>query len=153
MLCAQKQGRELAPPLSNILYWFFCKFHIIYLNPIRLPVPPYLPLKINLKQNKATPPLTLLSFQHLFILVAWGALVCLVVHPLVLSAPPANVHCNEFKASGTPLCAKTPLGYPAVIPSHGGPVAIIPQDQSLHTFQQVRDGVDVRMSQPKAQDV
>lgn len=81
--------------------------------------------------------------------MAWGALMCLAVH----RQPQLKCLLQWLKASGTPLCAKTPLEYPAFVPSHGGPVAVIPQDQSLHTLQQVRDGVDVRMSQPKAQDV
>lgn len=39
---------------------------------------------------------------------------------------------------------KTPLGYPAVPPSRGDPMAIIKQDQSLHTLQKGKDWVDVK---------
>ena len=44
---------------------------------------------------------------------------------------------------------ETPLGYPAVALSHVDPVAIIPQDKSLHTLQQVINGVDVGWVNPK----
>lgn len=37
--------------------------------------------------------------------------------------------------------------------SHRGSMVIVPQDQSLHKFQQVIDGVDVRVGQPKFQDM
>lgn len=44
---------------------------------------------------------------------------------------------------------KTPLWYPAVTPSNGDPAGIVPQDQSIPAFQEVLDGVDVRMGQAK----
>lgn len=37
--------------------------------------------------------------------------------------------------------------------SRGDPTVTVPQDQFLHELQQDRDGVDVRMGRPKAQDV
>ena len=45
----------------------------------------------------------------------------------------------------------TPLGYPS--PSHGDSPIIVLQDQSLNALQQITDGVDVGVGQPKAQDV
>lgn len=48
---------------------------------------------------------------------------------------------------------QTSVRYPAGAPSHEDPVANIPQDQSLHMFQQVLDGVDVIVGQPKVKDV
>lgn len=35
-------------------------------------------------------------------------------------------------------------------PSHRDPVGTVPQDQSLHKLQQVLDGADVKVGQPKA---
>ena len=52
-----------------------------------------------------------------------------------------------FKASGHRrhwALSEAPLGYPAVITPH---------EQSLHTLQQVTDGVDVRVGQPKTSEV
>lgn len=46
---------------------------------------------------------------------------------------------------------KTPLGYH--FPSHGDAPVIVLQDQSLNVLQQITDGVDVGVGQPKAQDV
>lgn len=37
-----------------------------------------------------------------------------------------------------------------IIKCHGDPVGIVPQALSLHQLQQVLDGVDVRVGQPKA---
>lgn len=48
---------------------------------------------------------------------------------------------------------ETPLKHPAVTRNHGDPVVIIPQDQHQPPLQQVIDGVGVRVSQPKTQDV
>lgn len=48
---------------------------------------------------------------------------------------------------------KTFLVHLAVVLSHENPVAIVLQDQSLHILQQVLDGVDVKVGQPKAQVV
>lgn len=48
---------------------------------------------------------------------------------------------------------ETSFRYPAVTLTHGDPVAIFPQDQSFHAFQQVSDKVDGRVGQQKAQDV
>lgn len=45
---------------------------------------------------------------------------------------------------------KIPLCYPSVSPSHGDPVGITPQDQSLHILQPVLGGLDARVSQHKA---
>lgn len=45
---------------------------------------------------------------------------------------------------------ETLLRYSSVAPSHGDPVTIVPQDLSLHTLQQVMDGVDVGMCLLKA---
>lgn len=72
---------------------------------------------------------------------------------LLSSQPhPQNVHCEEslvwFKAFTDTL-----LEYTAVDLSHGDPVVISRQVQSLYTLQQVMDGVDVRVGQPKVHDV
>ena len=42
---------------------------------------------------------------------------------------------------------------PVVAMSHGDSAVVIPQDQFFHTFQQVMDGIDVRVGQPKTQGV
>lgn len=54
---------------------------------------------------------------------------------------------------GSMRLACAPLGYFTVAPSHGAPVAIVLQDQTLHTLQRVIDEADGRVSQLKAQDV
>lgn len=48
---------------------------------------------------------------------------------------------------------KAPLGYSVAALGHGDSSVIVPQDSSLHGLQHVKDGVAVRMGQPKAQDV
>lgn len=57
-----------------------------------------------------------------------------------------------FKASGT-ASLLDPLRYTAFVPSHGDHAITIPQDQSLHALQQVRDQIDIKVSHTKAQDV
>lgn len=48
---------------------------------------------------------------------------------------------------------KTPLGYPAVVLSHGNPTSMVLVDWFLHTLQQVIDGEDVWLCQLKDLDV
>lgn len=48
---------------------------------------------------------------------------------------------------------ETPLRYPALAPSQENPADVIPQDLSLHAVQQVMNGVDGRVIQPRVQDV
>ena len=48
---------------------------------------------------------------------------------------------------------KTPLGYPAVVQSHGDPVALVLQDQLHHVLQQLTDGADVGVDSLNALDV
>lgn len=91
--------------------------------------------------------------------MAFGALICHTAYHFVQSASLANVHSNEsfvgLAQDFWPLShnhhwtlTETPARYPAGTPSHVDPVAIIPQDGSLHMFQQVLDGVDVMVGQP-----
>ncbi|KAL6087976.1 hypothetical protein STEG23_022836, partial [Scotinomys teguina] len=42
---------------------------------------------------------------------------------------------------------------PAVVINHGDPVVIVPQEPFLHATQKVIDGADVKLGQPRAQDV
>lgn len=47
------------------------------------------------------------------------------------------------------MLTETPLRYPTAL-SHGDPVAMISQDQSLKKHQQVIDGIDIEAGQLKA---
>lgn len=51
------------------------------------------------------------------------------------------------------ILTETHLRYPAVTLIHGDPVAMVPQDWFLHTFQQVIDEVDIGADQLKALDM
>ena len=88
--------------------------------------------------------------------MALGAAVCHTVDPLVQTIFLANAHCNEllvwFRASGFWYTINTgpSLKLLLVALSHGDPVTVVPQDQSLHVLQQITDGVDVGVSQVKA---
>ena len=55
-----------------------------------------------------------------------------------------------FKASGTPSILDP---HQNSSQSHGDLMVLFPQDQSLHTLQQVIDGLDIRLGHPKAQDM
>lgn len=47
----------------------------------------------------------------------------------------------------------TPLGYSAVVPSHGDPVAMVPQDWPLYVLQHLIDGADVWVGGVKSLDL
>lgn len=118
----------------------------LYIHPSPLQHPPKEPPKINLKQNKQqNTHLTLLSFRNL------------LIHPsdvrscgMSYSTPPSQISSTPkmfiaiglvqgFFHTSSPDIIKIPLGYPAVSLSHGGPVLIIPQDQSLQELQHLID--------------
>ena len=81
--------------------------------------------------------------------------MCHVVYTLLLLA---NVHHNEWSGLSLWILLHylywilrcTPLGYLPVTLCHGDPAALGLQDPSLHTPQQIIDGMDIVVSQPKA---
>lgn len=138
-------------------------------NPAHLPVSPYPPLtptacfpknKTDNKTDKKKTHLALLSVQHLFILVALCAAVCHIIYPIVQSAPPIKCSLQLVTGLGQGLWHLIITGphqnsshISCCCPSHGDLVALILQDQFLHTLQQVTDVIDVRVGQSEGQNV
>lgn len=96
------------------------------------------------------------SFQRVFIhpsgLGSWGVSRRLPFCPFKLTCK-RSLSWVWFKASGTLpswTLPEIPVIQPAVAPSHGDPVAVIPQDQSLlHALQQVIEGQILGWANPR----
>ena len=90
--------------------------------------------------------------------MALEALVCHIATPLSLQLERCMFlvmslaqGCWFFEDCLQGVLTKATLGYPVTGPCLGDLAGIFPEDQPLHELQQVPDGVDARVSQPKAQ--
>lgn len=77
--------------------------------------------------------------------------VCHTIYPLAQAYSLENVCCCESLVCGLWLLlhypywtlTETPLGYPAAALRHGGPAALVLQNQPVYTLQQLTDRVNV----------
>lgn len=130
----------------------------MYPNPTYFPMPPCLPLPLQRPPSKTkTKPTKHCSFfppilSHIHLLQWHRELQCVTQYHFIQKGLLANVLAVNYWPCSSTL--SIPHSNSSQISCyHGDPVAMVPEDQSLHVLQQAIHGIDVGVGQLKTLDV